>query len=149
MDLISIIGNTYFVFSFLNWVAYSEPERDRQPIEGASFSLNKLHPEVEYTELLKDIENYAIGSMLPDNEDELLAGRMDNFDLGGLPNHMNNSEEYDLSGSGGGLELESDPQGNLGAGFSEASLSDGVVSNGVVHYGLPIGTGTVAGEHPL
>lgn len=70
MDLISIVGNTYFVFSFLNWVAYSEPERDRQSIEGASFSLNKLHP---YTELLKDIENYAIGSMLPDNEDELLA----------------------------------------------------------------------------
>ncbi|CAI9783805.1 unnamed protein product [Fraxinus pennsylvanica] len=127
----------------------SVPERDRQPIEGASSGLNKLHPEVEYNDLLKDIENYAIGSMLPDDEDELLAGIMDNFDLGGLPNHMDNSEEYDLFGSGGGLELESDPQENLGVVFSEASLSNGVVGNAVVHYGLPNGSGTVAGEHPL
>ncbi|KAL2494623.1 Protein MEI2-like 5 [Forsythia ovata] len=127
----------------------SEPKHDRQPIEGASSSLNKLHPEVEYNDLLKDVENYAIGSLLPDDEDELLAGIMDNFDLSGLPNHMENSEEYDLFGSGGGLELESDPQENLGAGFSKASLSDGVVGNGVVHYSLPNGTGTVAGEHPL
>ncbi|CAI9782123.1 unnamed protein product [Fraxinus pennsylvanica] len=126
----------------------SDPEHVPS-IEGASSGLNKLHPEVEYIDLLKDIENYAIGSLLPDDEDELLAGIMDTFDLGGLPNHMDNSEEYEFFGSGGGLELESDPQESLGVGFSKASLSDGVVGNGVVHYGLPNGMGTVAGEHPL
>ncbi|CAA3029461.1 MEI2-like 5 [Olea europaea subsp. europaea] len=125
-----------------------EPEHVR-PIEGASSGLNKLHAEVEYNDLLKDIDNSAIGSSLPDDEDELLAGIMGTFDLGGLPNHMDNSDEYDLFGSGGGLELESDPQENLDAGFSKASPSDGVVGNGVVHYGLLNGMGTVAGEHPL
>ncbi|GFS42417.1 MEI2-like protein 5 [Actinidia rufa] len=50
-------------------------------------------------------------------------------------------------GSGGGMELESDPQESLSKGFSNINLSEGG-GNGAAHYGFPNGVGTVAGEHP-
>ncbi|XP_059669275.1 protein MEI2-like 5 isoform X2 [Cornus florida] len=117
-----------------------------QSIDDVSSSLNKFHPDVEGIDLLEDDENNAIGSLLPDDEDELLAGIMDDFDLNGLPNRVDDLEEYDLFGCGGGMELE-DTQ-DLSMNMSKVSLSDGVVGNGVAHYGLPNGVGTVAGEHP-
>ncbi|MBA0663537.1 hypothetical protein Goklo_003649, partial [Gossypium klotzschianum] len=73
---------------------------------------------------------------------------MDDFDLSGLPNSLEDLEEYDLFGSGGGMELETDPQESLTIGMSKMSLSDAVVGNGMPHYGLPNGVGTIAGEHP-
>uniref|UniRef100_A0A5B7AI36 RRM domain-containing protein n=1 Tax=Davidia involucrata TaxID=16924 RepID=A0A5B7AI36_DAVIN len=117
-------------------------------VDDVSSSSNKLHSDVEGHELLKDVENHAIGSLLPDDEDELLAGIMDDFDLSGLPNQVDDLEEYDLFGSGGGMELESDLQESLTMSMSKVSLSESVAGNGVAHYGLPNGAGTVAGEHP-
>lgn len=111
--------------------------------------MNKLQPDGEgNNDFLEDVEDHAIGSLLPGDEDELLAGIMDGFDLNGMPNRVDDLEEYDLFGSGGGLELESDLQENLSMGMSNVSLSDGGVGNGVAHYSLPNGVGTVAGEHP-
>ncbi|KAI3719716.1 hypothetical protein L6452_20618 [Arctium lappa] len=107
-------------------------ENDRQSVEG--------------NDLLEDIEDH-IGSLLPD-EDELLAGVMDGFHLNLFPNGADESEEIDLFGSGGGMELESDLIDNLNIGMSKVSLGDGVAANGVAAYNLPNGVGTVAGEHP-
>ncbi|XP_048230687.1 protein MEI2-like 2 isoform X2 [Ricinus communis] len=74
---------------------------------------------------------------------------MEDFDLTRLPNSLEDLEDYDLFGSGGGMELESDPQESLSMGISKVSLSDGITGNGMPHYGLPNGASTVAGEHPL
>ncbi len=95
---------------------------------------------------LEDLETHAIGTLLPDDEEELLAGIMDDFDLSGLPGSLEDLEDYDLFGSGGGMELETDPQESLGLGLSKL-LSDGV-GNGLPHYAIPNGVGAVAGEHP-
>lgn len=120
----------------------------RQFVDDISPNLDKFNLDVDDNELLEDIENNAIGSLLPDDEDELLAGIMDGFDIHGLPNQIDDVEEYDLFGSGGGMELESDPQKSLSEVMSKLSLSVGGVGNGVAHYGFPNGAGTVAGEHP-
>ena len=129
-----------------NAVNLNDTEHCCQSIDDAG--LDKLQQDVEAGESLEDDGIHAIGSLLPDDEDELLAGIMDDFDLSGLSNPMEDVEEYDLFGSGGGMELEIDPQESLNMGMAKVSLSDGVVGNGLAHYGLPNGSGTVAGEHP-
>lgn len=95
----------------------------------------------------QDIEDHALGSLLPD-EDDLLAGVMDGFDVNLFPNRVDESEDLDLFGSGGGMELESDMIDNLNMGMSRVGLSDGVAANGVGQYSIPNGAGTVVGEHP-
>ncbi|XP_076939980.1 protein MEI2-like 2 [Bidens hawaiensis] len=106
---------------------------------------NNFQP-LDGSDLLEDIADHTIGNLLPD-EDELLAGVIDGFDLTAFTNRADELEEYDLFGSGGGMELESDMD-NLNLGISKVSLGDGVVGNGLSHYGIANGVGTVAGEHP-
>ncbi|CAH9116821.1 unnamed protein product [Cuscuta europaea] len=89
------------------------------------------------------------GSVLPGDEDELLAGVMDDFDLGELPTQLEELElEEDLFG-GGGFEMEPELQNNLLNGFANLSMSPGS-SNSTVNYGYSLNgsIGTVAGEHP-
>ncbi|KAJ0230302.1 Protein MEI2-like 5 [Hirschfeldia incana] len=95
------------------------------------------------------IESHSI--MLPD-EDDLLTGMMDDIDLTELPP---DADDYDLFGSGGGMELDADFRGDglsmSGGGGPPPRLSLGggngappqfnVVQNGAA------GT-VVAGEHP-
>ncbi|KAF8413623.1 hypothetical protein HHK36_001615 [Tetracentron sinense] len=127
---------------------FIDSEQGGQSVDDASSSLNKIHQDVEGKDPLEDVELHAIGSLLPDDEDELLAGIMDDFDLSGLPSQLEDLEEYDIFGSGGGMELDFDPQESLSMGMSNVSISDGVTGNGTGHYGLPNGGGAVAGEHP-
>ncbi|KAI3708906.1 hypothetical protein L2E82_38465 [Cichorium intybus] len=101
---------------------------------------------LECNDLLEDLEDHAIGNLLPE-KDELLAGVMDGFDLNAFPSRADELEEYDLFGSGGGMELESDMD-SLNMSISKVGLTDGVVGNGVAHYNLANGVATVAGEHP-
>ncbi|KAF8408970.1 hypothetical protein HHK36_005040 [Tetracentron sinense] len=126
----------------------TDAEHGGQSVDDASSSLNKLHQDVEGKHPLEDVGPHAIGSLLPDDEDELLAGIMDDFDLSGLPSQLEDLEEYDLFGSGGGMELDFDPQESLSMGISKVSISDDVAGNGTALYGLPNGVGAVAGEHP-
>ncbi|KAJ6405545.1 hypothetical protein OIU84_013497 [Salix udensis] len=98
-------------------------------------------------DLFEDIESSAIGNLLP-NDDELLAGIMDDFDLSGLPSQVEDLEECDFFGPGGGMELDFESQESLRIGMSKINMSDGIPANGVGHYPLPNGVGTVAGEHP-
>lgn len=109
--------------------------------------LSKLSQQLEETDPLEDLETSAIGNLLPDDEDELLAGIIDVLDLGGLPIQLDDTEEYDFFGSGGGMELDYDPQDNSTIDLSKISISDGF-TNGFGHYALTNGSGTVAGEHP-
>ena len=109
---------------------------------------DKVHKEDEGQDALEDIETNAAGSMLPGDEDELLAGIMDDFDFSRLPSQLEDLDENDLFGSVGGFEMDFEPQENLSIGISQISLADGVPSSGIGHYALPNGMGTVAGEHP-
>ncbi|XP_039125493.1 LOW QUALITY PROTEIN: protein MEI2-like 2 [Dioscorea cayenensis subsp. rotundata] len=96
-----------------------------------------------------DFDLNSVELLLPD-DDELFAGIIDGhgIDITGSPSPPNEAEEDDVFGSGGGLELDSDPIDSLSAGLANASISNGHVGNGVGHYGIPNGVGTVAGEHP-
>ncbi|XP_047312133.1 protein MEI2-like 2 [Impatiens glandulifera] len=111
-------------------------------------SVNEFNQDPEDDDSLFD-ELAAIGSLLPD-EDELLAGIMDDFEPSDLPHQIHDVEDYDLFGSGGGMELESDPRYILGGGaMGNLSLSDDVHGNGLTQYSFPTnGSVTVAGEHP-
>ncbi|PON41748.1 Splicing factor-like protein [Parasponia andersonii] len=119
-------------------------------VDDVSTDTENLHQNVEGDALLEDGKTHAIGSLLPGDEEELLAGIADDFDLSGLPGSLEDLEveEYDLFGSGGGMELETDPQDSLRINMSKVNLSDGPVGNGLPHYALPNGVGNVAGEHP-
>ncbi|KAM5587785.1 protein MEI2-like 5 [Rosa sericea] len=126
----------------------NDVENGRQSIDDLSSGLKKLHQNLEGNDPIDDIETHAIGSLLPGDEEELLAGVADDLDLSGLPGSLEDLEEYDLFGSGGGMELESDPQDSLRIGISKVSLSDGSMGNGMLNSALSNGVGTVAGEHP-
>ncbi|KAL8228786.1 hypothetical protein R6Q57_013686 [Mikania cordata] len=110
----------------------NNPDNDLQSLEG--------------NDLLEDLADQAIGNLLPD-EDELLAGVIDGFDFNAVTNRADELEEYDLFGSGGGMELESDMD-NLNLGISKVSLGDGVLGNGLTYLNPANGVGTIAGEHP-
>jgi len=127
-------------------VNFSALDHGGQSVEDNSPNLDKLDQDTEGKDLLEDIEENTIGNMLPD-DDELLAGIMEDFDLSDLPNQLEDLED-DLFGSGGGMELDYESSESLGIGLSKVSISDGVTSNGIAHYALPNGVGTVAGEHP-
>lgn len=131
---------------FSDAVNLNEVDHSLKSIDDTTVSLKKIHPAVESDDLLEEAIRNSIKYVLPDDEDELLSGIMDGYDLGGLPNRTDDLEDYDLFGSGGGLELESDPQESLTIGISRLSLSDVV---GVPHNGLPNGAGAISGEHPL
>lgn len=128
-------------------VNLNETEHGGQSVEHVQSGVEKLQQDLEGNDSLEDLKAHAIGSLLPD-EEELFMDIMDDFDLNGLPGSLEDVEECDLFGSGGGMELESDPQESLGLGMSKINLSDGGVGNGIPHYSVPNGVGTVAGEHP-
>ncbi|KAL8108272.1 hypothetical protein AgCh_024648 [Apium graveolens] len=129
-------------------VKLNHTEDGFKSFDDLSSTLNEVNTGGDAVDVLEDFEAHAIGSLLPDDEDELLAGIVEGFDRSGLPNHMDELEEYDLFGSGGGLELESDALDNLRLGVSNFSLSDNLSGNGMAQYSLPNGVGAVAGEHP-
>lgn len=96
---------------------------------------------------LEELEFNTIGNLLPDDEEELLAGVADSYDI---PQNrrdenanMEELDEFDLFSSGGGMELEGDAQDALGVYMSNHRLGDGSAA------GLQSGAaGSVAGEHP-
>ncbi|KAG6774412.1 hypothetical protein POTOM_021765 [Populus tomentosa] len=126
---------------------FNDSENYGRSIDDSPPNLNNLDLETEVTDLFEDIEPSAIGNLLPD-DDELLAGIMDDFDLNGLPCQLEDLEEIDLFGPGGGMELDLDSQESLRIGMSKLNMTDGIPANGVGLYALPNGVGTVAGEHP-
>lgn len=126
----------------------TDSENYGQPVDVNLITLDKVHKEDEGHDPFDDFETNAIGSMLPDDEEDLLAGIMDDFDLSKLPSQLEDLDENDLFVNGGGFEMDFEPQESLNIGVSKISISDGVASNGIGQYAIPNGVGTVAGEHP-
>ncbi|XP_059301253.1 protein MEI2-like 2 [Lycium ferocissimum] len=118
---------------------FNESEQHGQSIDDSSPSLSKLQLEDNIKDPLEEVESSPAGFLLPGDEDELLAGLMDDFDLSGLPTQLEDLED-DFFGSGG-LEMEPEDQNNLLNGFANLTMSG--------HYNIPNGAGTaVVGEHP-
>lgn len=127
-------------------VNFNEAEQSIKSVDDSFPSLSELRLEDEVKDPLEDIEPNAIG-FLPGDEEELLAGLIDDFDLSGLPTQLEELDD-DFFGSGGGIEIESDPQENLTNGISRLSVSDGINGNIIANYGFPNGFANVSGEHP-
>ncbi|KAK4787602.1 hypothetical protein SAY86_011435 [Trapa natans] len=92
--------------------------------------------------LSEDADSHALHGLLPDDENELLAGIMEDFDLSGLPISLEDLDDEDIFG---GIELETDPQESLALGISKMSWSGNSASP---NYGFSNGVGAVSGEHP-
>lgn len=135
----------FLVFRLVN---FADSVHAVQATHDASSKLKKVNDDMEVKDPTDDLNLQHIGNLLPDDEDELLAGIIDDFDPIGLPNQVEELEEYDVFGSGGGMELDSDPIDSITVGMANASITDGHTGNGINQYGLPNGVGTVAGEHP-
>lgn len=98
---------------------------------------------------LEDLEFHTIGNLLPDDEEDLLAGVTDDYDL---PQNRRDEatteepDEFDLFSSGGGMELEGDSQDALGVYMSNYRSGEGLGGGAA---GQQAGAaGSVAGEHP-
>ncbi|KAK6142296.1 hypothetical protein DH2020_022644 [Rehmannia glutinosa] len=130
---------------------FNESEQSGQSLDDDFPILSKARLEEKIKDPLEDIEPSAIGSFLPGDEDELLAGLMDDFDLSGLPTQLEDLDD-DFFGSGGGLEIESESHENLVNGISRLSTSDGISGISISHFGFANGvgavSGSVSGEHP-
>lgn len=113
-----------------------------------SSGIEKLHLNVKGVNGIEDMKTRAIGTSLPGDEDELLAGIVDDFDLSGLPGSLDDLEEYDFFDSGGGLELETDGQEGHRMSVPAVNLSDIAIGNVLPNYAVSNGVGSVAGEHP-
>lgn len=120
----------------------NKAEQGGQSVDNSSPSLTQFHLEDGGKSPLED-ETGPLGSFLPGDEDELLAGIMDDFDLNELPTQLEELDD-DLFG-GGGFEMESESQESLLNGFAKLSMSPG---SSIAHYAYSNGVGAVAGEHP-
>nr|GMC76768.1 protein MEI2-like 2 [Ipomoea batatas] len=92
-------------------------EQCDQSIDDNTPRLGEFNLEEEGKGPFETDETRMVGNILPGDEDELLAGIMDDFDLSGLPSQLEDLDD-DFFGSGGGLEMEQDLQENLHNGFA-------------------------------
>ncbi|XP_009390743.2 protein MEI2-like 2 isoform X1 [Musa acuminata AAA Group] len=87
----------------------------------ASFKSKKPSKDVEGKVSVDDLNLQGTGLLLPDDEEALLSGIMNDFDLSGLPSQVDELEEYDLFGSLGGMELDSDSTESITVGIAKES----------------------------
>uniref|UniRef100_A0A0D9VKB2 RRM domain-containing protein n=1 Tax=Leersia perrieri TaxID=77586 RepID=A0A0D9VKB2_9ORYZ len=116
-------------------------------MDATSAKLKEFEDDREGKEYEFDFDLRQIDDLLPD-EDELFVGITNEIEPAGQTNSMEELEEFDVFGSGGGMELDSDTVDGITAGLGNTSIGDGIRGNGVNHFGPSNSTGTVAGEHP-
>ncbi|KAJ8513873.1 hypothetical protein OPV22_004307 [Ensete ventricosum] len=120
-------------------------------VRSADNSSSQLKTHSKYLEgkfIVDELNFQEDDILLPSNEEDLLAGIMDGFDLTNLPKLVDASEDCDLFGSVGGFELDSGPTESITASMEKVSVSDSYAENGISQHNLPNGFGTVSSEHP-
>lgn len=135
----------HFLFLPVNFPdsAHGTPSMD-----DASAKLKDFDDDPQGNDYPFDFDLRQIDDLLPD-EDELFAGITNEIEPAGQTNPAEELEEFDVFGSGGGMELDSDPLDSITAGLGNASIGDGLRANGISNFGLSNSPGAVAGEHPL
>jgi len=116
-------------------------------MDDTSAKMKVLDDDPEEKDYKFDFDLRQIDDLLPD-EDEFFAGITDEIEPVGKTNNTEELEEFDVFGSGGGMELDLDPLESVTASFANSSIADGARGNGISPYGVPSAVGTVAGEHP-
>ncbi|KAG2608818.1 hypothetical protein PVAP13_4KG012000 [Panicum virgatum] len=116
-------------------------------MDDTSAKMKVLDDDPEEKDYKFDFDLRQIDDLLPD-EDEFFAGITDEIEPVGKTNNTEELEEFDVFGSGGGMELDLDPLESVTASFANSSIADGARGNGISPYGVPSAAGTVAGEHP-
>lgn len=101
------------------------------------------HHDEEPFKSMKEIEAQTIGNLLPD-EDDLFSGMIDELGLNTDARKADESEDFDLFSSSGGMELEGDDGVSMGPRISDiaGAFSGQGGSNGSVVSEHP------HGEHP-
>ncbi|XP_034590568.1 protein MEI2-like 2 isoform X1 [Setaria viridis] len=116
-------------------------------MDDTSVKMKTLDDDPEEKDYKFDFDLRQIDDLLPD-EDEFFAGITDEIEPIGQTNNTEELEEFDVFGSGGGMELDLDPLESVTASFANSSIADGARGNGINPFGVPSTVGTVAGEHP-
>jgi hypothetical protein len=117
-------------------------------MDDTSVKLNGLDDDPQGNDYKFDFDLRQIDDLLPD-EDDLFAGITNEIEPAAQTNPAEELEEFDVFGSGGGMELDSDPLESITAGLGNTSIGDGLRGNGVNNFGLSNSPGAVAGEHPF
>ncbi|KAL9232240.1 hypothetical protein vseg_007370 [Gypsophila vaccaria] len=121
----------------------------RQTVDDGAASLKKADPNVDGNDMVNDeLVNHIVGFVLPGDEDELFRDIANDYEFSAITSQIGDIDENDIFGTLGEMEMENDVQENLNLGMAKFSLSDVTNDNGMIHYGIPNGVGTVAGEHP-
>ncbi|MCO5614668.1 hypothetical protein L7F22_068952 [Adiantum nelumboides] len=98
----------------------------------------------------EELVSWAIGDILPGNEDELLAGITDGFDWMNLNTPTEENEDFDLFSSGGGLEMDGEMQDSFDMYINNPRVLDAFYAGGPgFHVPSSNGSGSVIGEHPF
>jgi hypothetical protein len=113
----------------------------------ASHMIGNLEGDDDFS-TLQELELHTIGNLLPDDEEELLAGVTDDFDGIMSLNNGEETEDFDLFSSGGGMELEGDLQDPMGLYMSGNRGGDGITGGAAGQQAAANAAGSVAGEHP-
>ncbi|OEL21773.1 Protein MEI2-like 2 [Dichanthelium oligosanthes] len=116
-------------------------------MDNTSAKMKALDDDPEEKDYKFDFDLRQIDDLLPD-EDEFFAGITNEIEPVGQTNNTEELEEFDVFGSGGGMELDLDPLESVTASFANSSIADGARGNGISPFGVPNTVGTVAGEHP-
>lgn len=143
---------TYFVYTQELTCLYhaalgKEKECLVQPMDDR-FLVRKQLDTYNKVNTMDDVAQHLIGNLLPNDEEELLAGVINDFDHVRMQNQAEELEEYDVFHNSGGLELDVDPLETATFSTAKASVMNGTGS-GSSQYSLQTGVGTVTGEHPF
>ncbi|XP_062218915.1 protein MEI2-like 5 isoform X2 [Phragmites australis] len=141
-------NNAALFSSSLPPVLGKEREHLAQPMDDMFPTRKHLGTYSRVTDTMDDVVQHLIGNLLPDDEEELLAGVINDFDHVKLQNQAEELEEYDVFRNSGGMELDVDPLETITFGTARASVINGTES-GSSQYSLQSGIGTVTGEHPF
>ncbi|EEE56849.1 hypothetical protein OsJ_06464 [Oryza sativa Japonica Group] len=123
-----------------------EREYNAQPKDDMFPMMKQPGTNARVADPMDDVAQHLIGNLLPDDE-ELLAGVIEDFDHVKLRTQVEESEEYDVFRNSGGMELDIDPLESITFGTAKASLVNGTGSS-TNQYSIQNGAGTVTGEHP-
>ncbi|KAJ4906577.1 Protein MEI2-like 2 [Raphanus sativus] len=109
-------------------------------LDDNSPNLNKLVIGNSEKDSLEDVEPHSLEILLPEDENELLPGLIDELNFSGLPDEL---DDLDVFCTGGGMELDAESQDNHAVDASGRGAA-----NAFVPRKRPNASGRVSVEHP-
>ncbi|XP_010554918.1 PREDICTED: protein MEI2-like 2 [Tarenaya hassleriana] len=117
-------------------------------LDDSSPNLNKLATGNSEKDSSEDVEPNSLEILLPEDENELLPGLIDELNFNGLPDELEDLEDCDVFCMGGGLELDVEPRDNHVVDVSEIQMSGRGVADSLIPRKFPNMSGRSSVEHP-